>query len=97
MILGNYPKRFKSKPAYTFNFAGYKQACINGNDHTVSWCSGRNRSYTVFTGVNVLPGTSTSTVFQCAMDPFHNPGSSSAFKGLPFLNFLLMKPVFGSR
>jgi len=38
----------------------------------------RSRSSTVFTGLKVSRGTSTKTVFQNAIDPFHSPGSSSA-------------------
>ena len=38
-----------------------------------------NRS-TVFTGLKVLKGTSTNTVFQSLIEPFHKPGNSSAFK-----------------
>jgi len=43
------------------------------------WCALRKRSSTVFTGLKVSRGTSTKTVFQNAIDPFHSPGSSSAF------------------
>src|SRR5207247_11037794 len=46
-------------------------------------CSGRSRSRTVLTGLNVLRGTSTKTVFQRAMAPFHRPGSSRALRARP--------------
>ena len=49
------------------------------------WCCSRNKSFTVFTGLKVLKGTSTKTVFQSLMEPFHKPGSSKAFKSFPFL------------
>lgn len=40
------------------------------------WCSGRNKSWTTFTGENVEIGTSTNMVFQLAIAPFQRPGSS---------------------
>lgn len=51
----------------------------------IYWCSGRNRSFTVFTGLNVSMGTSTNIVFQSLIAPFHKPGSSSAFRSRPSL------------
>ena len=39
-------------------------------------CIGRNKSNTVFTGLNVVIGTSTNCVFQLLIEPFHKPGSS---------------------
>lgn len=51
---------------------------------------------TVFTGLKVVSGTSTNTVFQSLMAPFHSPGSSRAFSALPFFDLLLMNPVFVS-
>src|SRR5690625_1609834 len=33
-----------------------------------------NKSFTVFTGLNVDNGTSTNKVFQLCIAPFHNPG-----------------------
>lgn len=47
------------------------------------WCAGRRRSSTTFTGLKVSSGTSTKQVFQSLMEPFHRPGSSSAFNSLP--------------
>lgn len=47
------------------------------------WCAGRKRSSTTFTGLKVSSGTSTKQVFQSLMEPFHRPGSSSAFNSLP--------------
>src|SRR5574344_251775 len=44
-----------------------------------------NKSLTVFTGLNVVIGTSTKIVFQSLIAPFHKPGSSNAFRSLPFL------------
>ena len=52
-----------------------------------NWCPSRNRSITVFTGLNVSIGTSTNTVFQSAIAPFHSPGRSRAFRAIPFLDF----------
>ena len=49
------------------------------------WCCSRNRSFTVFTGLNVSSGTSTKMVFQLLIAPFQRPGSSSAFSSLPLL------------
>lgn len=46
-------------------------------------CAGRSRSLTVFTGLKVRAGTSTKTVFQPAIAPFHSPGRSSATSGRP--------------
>ena len=39
-------------------------------------------------------GTSTNTVFQSDIAPFHNPGNSRAFNSFPFLDFREMNPVF---
>lgn len=58
------------------------------------WCCSRNRSFTVFTGLNVEIGTSTNTVFQSDMAPFHSPGNSRAFNSFPFFDFSDMNPVF---
>ena len=48
---------------------------------------------TVFTGLKVPSGTSTKTVFQSLIEPFHNPGSSKALSSRPFFDLELMKPV----
>lgn len=61
-----------------------------------SKCSFRNRSLTLFTGLNVAKGTSTNTVTHSAMAPFHNPGSSCDLTVCDPLLFLAMKPVVGS-
>lgn len=50
------------------------------------WCCSLSRSFTVFTGLNVVKGTSTKMVLQSLMAPFHNPGNSSAFSSLPFFD-----------
>ena len=47
----------------------------------------RRRSSTVLTGLKVSSGTSTKTVFQKAIDPFHKPGSSSALISFPSCDF----------
>ena len=60
------------------------------------WCSGRNKSCTTFTGEKVVIGTSTSTVFQFAIAPFHNPGNSCARRSRPPLDFDEINPVSGS-
>ncbi len=56
-------------------------------------CSSRRRSTTVFTGLNVVRGTSTNTVDQSLIAPFHRPGSSKARSSLPPLLFVEIKPV----
>ena len=58
----------------------------SSNSKSSYWCCSLNKSFTVFTGLNVVRGTSTNTVFQSLMAPFHKPGSSSAFRSLPFLD-----------
>ena len=58
----------------------------SSNSKSSYWCWSLNKSFTVFTGLNVVRGTSTNTVFQSLMAPFHKPGSSSAFRSLPFLD-----------
>lgn len=63
------------------------------NARNAYWCASLSKSLTVFTGLKVDSGTSTNTVFQSLIEPFHSPGSSRAFRGLPFLLLLLMKPV----
>jgi hypothetical protein len=60
------------------------------------WCDDFNKSFTVFTGLNVSNGTSTKMVVHFAIAPFHNPGSSKALMGFPFLVFSVMKAAFGS-
>ena len=45
------------------------------------------------TGEKVVIGTSTKTVFQRAIAPFHNPGSSWARRSRPPADFDEMKPV----
>lgn len=40
------------------------------------WCWGRNKSVTIFTGEKVEMGTSTKSVFQADIAPFHKPGNS---------------------
>ena len=57
---------------------------------------GLRRSFTVFTGLKVSMGTSTKTVIQSAMAPFHSPGSSRAFSSRPSFDLLETKPVLGS-
>src|SRR4029079_2705306 len=51
--------------------------------HRGGWSSGRSRSFTAFTGLNTARGTSTNTVFQWAIEPFHRPGRSSAIRSRP--------------
>ena len=58
----------------------------SSNSKSSYWCCSLNKSFTVFTGLNVVRGTSTNTVFQSLIAPFHKPGSSSAFRSLPFLD-----------
>ena len=41
----------------------------------IYWCCSLSKSLTVFTGLNVEIGTSTNTVFQSDIAPFHNPGN----------------------
>ena len=60
------------------------------------WWAGFNKSFTVFTGLNVSNGTSTKIVVHFAIAPFHNPGSSKALMGLPFFVFSVINAVFGS-
>ena len=43
-----------------------------------------------------MSGTSTKTVFHFAIAPFQRPGSSNAFIGFPWYDFLEMKPASGS-
>ena len=43
----------------------------------------------VLTGVKVSDGTSTKTVFQCAIAPFHRPGRSSTRISAPFSLFVV--------
>ena len=47
------------------------------------WWVFLSRSFTTFTGLKVMIGTSTNRVIQCAIEPFHKPGSSNAFSGRP--------------
>lgn len=54
---------------------------------------GRSRSLTVLTGLKVLTGTSTKTVFQSLMAPFQSPGRSMALISVPLTDLLLMNPV----
>ena len=63
---------------------------------TTYWCCSRNKSFTVFTGLKVIAGTSTKTVFQLLIAQFQRPGSSNAFSSFPFFDLLVMKPVAGS-
>lgn len=62
----------------------------------LSVCIGDNRSQTTLTGVNVVMGTSTKTVFQCAIAPFHSPGRSIARSARPPYDLSEINPVFGS-
>ena len=57
------------------------------------WCWSRKRSFTVFTGLKVVRGTSTKMVFQLLMAPFHKPGSSRALSERPPFDLDEMKPV----
>jgi len=59
-------------------------------------CIGFSRSLTVFTGLKVSIGTSTNTVIQSAIAPFHSPGSSKARNSRPSFDLLETKPVAGS-
>ena len=56
------------------------------SNHSNYWCCSRNKSLTVFTGLNVPRGTSTKIVDQSLIAPFHKPGSSRAFNSLPLLD-----------
>lgn len=60
------------------------------------WCCSRNKSFTVFTGLNVSIGTSTKMVFQSLMAPFQSPGNSRALSSFPPLDLEDIKPVFWS-
>src|SRR5690606_1208696 len=60
---------------------------------SATWCAFLNKSTTVFTGLNVVNGTSTKTVFQKAIPPFHNPGSSNAFNSFPCNVLVVIKAL----
>ena len=86
-------------------FCGYKKTSCCSIEQQLAcqtictghyWCCGRSRSCTTFTGEKVVTGTSTKIVFQHAIAPFHNPGSSCARRSRPPLDFDEMKPVAGS-
>src|SRR5690554_6113270 len=63
------------------------------DNYCICWCSSRSKSFTVLTGLNVLMGTSTKIVFQSLIAPFHKPGSSKAFSGLPLIDLDDINPV----
>jgi hypothetical protein len=64
---------------------------VKGGQSDGGWCSGLSRSKTVLTGLKVILGTSTTTVSHPAIAPFHRPGSSSALRLLPSMDFFEMK------
>jgi len=70
---------------FRYDFFGFQN--YNG------WWAVFNKSLTVFTGLKVIKGTSTKTVIHFAIAPFHKPGNSYPFKGLPFLFFSTIKPL----
>lgn len=83
------------KPSGT-SFAGVTTGAHNTSTAAYAgWCSGRSRSLTVFTGLNVTWGTSTKRLTQSAIAPFQSPGSSKAFKSLPPLDFFEIKTASG--
>ena len=68
--------------------------CEKESKHHLKQYIVANKSFTVFTGLNVSNGTSTKIVVHFAIAPFHKPGSSKALIDFPFLVFSVIKAAF---